>query len=67
MAAERCKDLIGRLVVLTRDVKTGRDQFFKGEVFRIYSTWRGSFSMACAKGSGRGIRLLGRKCFEVIS
>lgn len=43
---QRCKDLVGKDVVLTRDVTTrGGTTHKAGSAFQVSQTWRGRFSL----------------------
>ncbi len=63
---ERCKDLIGKRVRLTRDVRTGAGSYAKGCEFRVLSTWRGLYELFSFGPPARGIRKLSRKAFEIV-
>lgn len=47
----KCRDIVGRDVVLTREITTrGGDTHPAGSVFSVSSTWRGRFSLRGATG-----------------
>lgn len=56
---KRCKDLLGKRVVLLRDITTnGGTVFIRGIVMVVTGTWRGRYSLEAVgtRASVRGIR-----------
>lgn len=74
MAKERCKDIVGKDVVLIREITTrGGIIFDVGEVMRCYGTHRGMFHLEaihkcdrCARRSRPNIRHVERSAFKVL-
>lgn len=42
---EKCRDLLGRIVVLTGTLTRGDRQYEAGTRFRVEKTWRGTFTL----------------------
>lgn len=71
----RCKDYVGRLVRLLREVRTnGGHVFPAGHVMECRGTWRGRFNLDDLKqtvGPGwstrKGVSRVSRNSFEVLS
>lgn len=62
MKKELCRDLIGAMVVLRRVVRTkGGEIFWRGEIMRVESTWRGRFELAPVLSARRGCYFLSRR------
>jgi hypothetical protein len=53
----RNNEMIGKIVVLVRDIRTKGGAFFKvGTRMRVSSTWRGKFNLYAVTKTGRDVR-----------
>jgi hypothetical protein len=69
MARERCRDLIGKKVLLLRDIRTMGGHFFeKGRTMIVSSTYRGRYGLRAlgTDANQTNVKNVSKGSFEVI-